>query len=697
MFADGCFVFKWNKAVDINEPTKKAIIVHDAGREDLLLQVKYEGPLEEFGWLIPVPSLPKVEKGSMEPFYELSELTQRQFGAATAGTLGMAISSGAPEPVRVIEIKTVGAYEVAILSAQDAGSLARWLKAHDFSLPEDTSEIVDDYTRRGWYFIAAKIELNKGRAFKTVSATAPKDTNASAKARTKVQQQLSSGELHPLLISFDTPKCIFPLKISAVNGKPSEVSLYVLSQEPLLEKFTFAKACEKLEQSYGDWIERNDKRSDARTRSIHNLRAIQLARQMDARDSKAGLPRADRRVARDWTNEDLNVLAAEMGTPMPDEKLYEAFYGEPSELLQHMRVEPGQITKSSRVLARLKGRDWHLTKLVRTFTTAEMQDLEFETAVPMLAAAVSEDYGFVPAQRLVQLGDDAIPFLLASCRSRNPTERLNALRALQDHSKTLPSELLERLLRDESPRVRLHAARCAGSNWDARFTQPLIALLRDPHVEIRQQAIICLSDRESTERTSFYLGLLSDSEPQVRSSALAVAAGINRIAGSEEVFREALRLLRDPSEDVQSTSVSVLLRSRRPLPLPDLLPLLNHSNADTVAFVANLLRGGGRIRYVGEPMDSFPPGTAVDLAPLLTNRFGSVRLTGLRAMQDIADATAVELTLPLLRDTNSVIRSHALYTLRTITGKDIAEADPVKWEAWWTANKATFTPRQPRR
>jgi hypothetical protein len=36
-WADGCFVFKWNKAININEPTQKAIIVHDAGREDLLL------------------------------------------------------------------------------------------------------------------------------------------------------------------------------------------------------------------------------------------------------------------------------------------------------------------------------------------------------------------------------------------------------------------------------------------------------------------------------------------------------------------------------------------------------------------------------------------------------------------------------------------------------------------------------------
>src|SRR5438445_5085843 len=81
--ADGCFVFRWNKAVDINEPTQKAIIVYDQGREDLLLQVKYEGPLEDFGWLIPVPGLPTVEKGSMEPFYELSQLTQRQFGVMT--------------------------------------------------------------------------------------------------------------------------------------------------------------------------------------------------------------------------------------------------------------------------------------------------------------------------------------------------------------------------------------------------------------------------------------------------------------------------------------------------------------------------------------------------------------------------------------------------------------------------------------
>ena len=89
--ADGCFVFGWNKEKDINEPTQKAIILHDKGREDMVLQVKYEGPAEDFGWLIPVPGLPEVRKGSMDCFYELSRLTQERFGF---GKYSMVMSIG---------------------------------------------------------------------------------------------------------------------------------------------------------------------------------------------------------------------------------------------------------------------------------------------------------------------------------------------------------------------------------------------------------------------------------------------------------------------------------------------------------------------------------------------------------------------------------------------------------------------------
>src|SRR6266436_984044 len=120
-YGDGCFVFRWNKEKDINEPTQKAIILHDQNREDLVLQVKYEGPAEDFGWLIPVPGQPEVRKGSMQPFYELSRLTQEHFASRYEHSNGV-LSKGHHEEseVKVIEIKTVGSYEVAILSTTNA-------------------------------------------------------------------------------------------------------------------------------------------------------------------------------------------------------------------------------------------------------------------------------------------------------------------------------------------------------------------------------------------------------------------------------------------------------------------------------------------------------------------------------------------------------------------------------------------------
>ena len=127
--ADGGFVtekFVWDKHKDINEPTQKAIIVYDAGREDLILQVKYEGPVDHFGWLIPVPNLPRVQRGSMKCFYELSQYTQERFAGGEPNTLSASQSLDGnhapppPPPVKVVETKTVGAYDIAVLSAKDA-------------------------------------------------------------------------------------------------------------------------------------------------------------------------------------------------------------------------------------------------------------------------------------------------------------------------------------------------------------------------------------------------------------------------------------------------------------------------------------------------------------------------------------------------------------------------------------------------
>jgi len=203
-FADGCFV--WNKGADINEPSQKAIILYDEGREDLILQVKYAGPVTQFGWIVPVPGKPEVAKASMKCFYELSLLVQ----SANRYGKGRGLQDG---QVRVHEYKTVGAYDVAVLEAGDAKSLSGWLQRNGFNWPDGRRDVLDHYVKKKWFFVAVKVNLPK------------------AFADASVARKLHRGELHPLKFSFDSDECVYPLKISSVNSGPSEIDIYVLGRK----------------------------------------------------------------------------------------------------------------------------------------------------------------------------------------------------------------------------------------------------------------------------------------------------------------------------------------------------------------------------------------------------------------------------------------------------------------------------------
>jgi len=636
--ADGCFIFKWDKRIDINEPTQKAIIVHDAGREDVLLQVKYQGPLEQFGWLIPVPNLPKVEKGSMDCFYELSRLTQRHFGMhylrrAALGT------KDEPE-VNVVEVKTVGAYEVAILSAQDAGSLDRWLKTHDYSIPKDKGGIIDDYIRKGWYFIAAKIQLNRGVGFKLVSDGARGNPTVDQRERKEIQTKLSSGELHPLLISFDTPKCVFPLRISDVNGKPSEVSLYVLSTEPLLNRFILNKRLELLAQRRAEWERKKPERQKETLRqellARHNL--LQW-RRLSARHGNEVM---------DWSMEELEAMEKEGKPPTPAKPLGNGFSIAPQEVLTNLLVSSDTMPQCTRRIGRLKGKDWYLTKEVRTFSSEEMLDLEFEPAIPALAEALPTSDGAFAASALSGFGSISVPALISDCQSTNSIERINASLGLSQMQDDRMVEPLLGLLHDSAPEIRLNAVRATRQNWKARFAEPLIALFRDEYPEIRAEAANVLGPNSprSGIAISTYLDLLKDQDPDVQACALHV---LLPISGGRIPREDLIRLLANPRMNVIYTTLSLLRR--------------------------------GRMWTM----------SSEEVEPLLKHNLTAARVMGLNVLQNIADPKAVELALPLLRDTNSIVRKRVFFFFRTVAGENVSPDDPAKWEQWWAEHKATFT------
>jgi len=146
----------------IYQPSQKAVIIYNSdegkGKEDLILQVKYEQGAENFAWVVPVPDYPAVNKSDAKLFEELYHLTTPYPRPIPGGWLGGGGGKEAPG-VELLERKRVGIYDVSILSATDPSALIEWLNENGYNFPEEAESIIDFYIAKEWYFVAMRIDL----------------------------------------------------------------------------------------------------------------------------------------------------------------------------------------------------------------------------------------------------------------------------------------------------------------------------------------------------------------------------------------------------------------------------------------------------------------------------------------------------------------------------------------------------------
>ena len=661
--ADGCFVFRWNKQKDINEPTQKAIILHDKGREDMILQVKYEGPAEDFGWLVPVPGLPEVRKGSMDCFYELSRLTQRRFEAGMIMSLSEGRGMSEDQGVKVIKVKTVGAYEVTVLSAKNAAGLGEWLDAHHFVFPKEKQDVLDGYVKKQWYFVAAKIDPNQNGF--VLQRGLPKKGPDKTAISSSIQKKLANGELHPLVISFPSQTCVFPLAISSVNGKSSEVSLYVLSSEPLASRLVFDKKFAAYSRQRADWIqhaaERQQHREEALKRrdDMRQARIAELRKKREDDVTRLGpSPGAGVRFSPVWSDDPSDPQPSEadmrqlMGIEDPLRRTRtesgEDFIGG-GDLVQSMEVGPKDLVECSKEMPRLAGKSWWLTKQVEVFVPEEMRDLEFEPAVPILAGKLGTLGGEGPALCLSQLGACAVSAVLSGLKSSNPVERRQAAYAVGGYTSSMGpmkdarlTAALPKLLEDADARTRRDACYAAGMNWDAAFAPRLEQLLGDDDGSVRWAALRCLREHKDSSQIPAY-------RKMVEQDGLAAYDAI-LLQGVDDFSREQLVRL------FSSTNLPVV----------------------STAFT--------KLRYQDLQLN--------EIAPLLTNSLVMARMMGLGALVQIGDKEAVDRIVAMLRDPNEAVRWHVRARLRRLTGQKLGP-DPATWEKWWAQNKDSYTPPPP--
>ncbi|MBL7647034.1 MAG: DUF2330 domain-containing protein [Candidatus Hydrogenedentes bacterium] len=221
-WADGGFLSKAEKAA-MAEPVQKAVLLFRDGVEDLILQVKYEGEGDEFAWLVPLPARPEVTVAEEGLFEEIEAYVAERSKwkvyydpprYLSRGMLGGGRIGAAEEAVTVHEFKRVGVYEIAVLEADSAEDLLRWCKDHGYHVNTKAREVLKSYVDKGWIFTAMRI-------------------HPEASGR-KADRGLSRGTIQPVHFTFPTHEAVYPLRISSINEGATNVELYLLAKDTLV-------------------------------------------------------------------------------------------------------------------------------------------------------------------------------------------------------------------------------------------------------------------------------------------------------------------------------------------------------------------------------------------------------------------------------------------------------------------------------
>jgi hypothetical protein len=150
---------------------ESAVIVWDSTSqtEHFIRRATFSSAAPDFGFLVPTPARPELAEAGDEAFKDLTDLTAPKviFRSAPSGGggcgCGLAPKSAAghadmaPQAVDVLETKRVAGYAAAVLQADDADALAKWLKDHGYESSPALTEWLAPYVKAKWKISAFKI------------------------------------------------------------------------------------------------------------------------------------------------------------------------------------------------------------------------------------------------------------------------------------------------------------------------------------------------------------------------------------------------------------------------------------------------------------------------------------------------------------------------------------------------------------
>ena len=243
---------------------QQTYVFYHEGVESFVIRPGFQGRVDNFGMLIPFPSVPALRKVPDNVFEQIANAIDPpevvvdvrpellavadSFESENASEVGGGGLSIRRNEVRVLKEEAVGMYEVAVLEAGSPAALKRWMDKNKFQYPEGMDRVVADYVREQWCFVAVKTRVG------AKAAADPKPGQRNAKPELP-QGGVFDGNVQGLGFRFKTEELVVPMRLSAFNAGDLRNVVYLLT--------TGAKKIRSIPQEYvvrqvfGGQLERN--------------------------------------------------------------------------------------------------------------------------------------------------------------------------------------------------------------------------------------------------------------------------------------------------------------------------------------------------------------------------------------------------------------------------------------------------------
>ncbi len=189
---------------------QRVYVFHRAGWEDLVLETSYQGKAEDFGMILPVPSVPDVRMVQHAFFDAVTRAAGQfdQFAAPRdAGMLAeQSKQSDWREHVQVVRKQAAGVFNSVTLKADRLDALQNWLDENHYKYADDefARKVFQAYIDQKWLFLAVQVRVEEtGGQF--------------------------DGRFRPMGVRFRTKDIVIPTRVASIYPQGMPFEIYVMT------------------------------------------------------------------------------------------------------------------------------------------------------------------------------------------------------------------------------------------------------------------------------------------------------------------------------------------------------------------------------------------------------------------------------------------------------------------------------------